>query len=205
MVMWQRSSTKITWLLILTNVIYFIYEIKMMGLNTIISGRETSQALLQYGAGLGVVDLTDQKYRLLTSMFMHASLDHIGSNMLTLFIFGRALEWRFGAVRYLIIYFISGIVGNIASSLINPNVVSVGASGAIFGVIGGLTISAFLTPKQTAIALGPMVFMVIWNLYDGFSDPSIDMLAHLGGLVSGVTLATLFIILEAIFHLGKDH
>ncbi len=195
----QIFQIKVTLFLIFVNFVYFVYEIKKVGFNPMVNGKESPSSLVKCGAGCGIIDLTTQKYRLFTSMFMHASLNHIASNMITLFIFGRALEIRFGSIRYLVIYFITGLIGNIVSSFIHPKTVSVGASGAIFGVVGSLIICALFTPHKTLVDFGYMVLTVGWNLYAGFSDSSIDMTAHISGLIAGILFALIFIILEGNF------
>ena len=136
-------------------------------------------------------------YRLFTSMFLHFGMAHLANNMLVLFVIGDNLERAVGKARYLLIYFLSGIGGNLLSCYLDYQdgsmSVSAGASGAIFGVMGAMLYVLLvnhgrledLTVRQIAIMAG-------FSLYFGFTSSGVDNAAHIGGLVSGFVLALLF-------------
>lgn len=131
-------------------------------------------------------------WQLFTSMFMHASILHVGLNMLSLFFVGRFVEILFGKWRYLVIYFLSGLIGNILYFFLVPDGSSVGASGAIFGVFGALGV--FYLMNRRSIGPGMFSNWLLWlslNLVLGLTAPGINILAHIGGLVSGMLLAFL--------------
>jgi membrane associated rhomboid family serine protease len=143
-------------------------------------------------------------WELLTAMFMHENLLHLGLNMLSLFFVGRFVEILFGKWRYLVIYFVSGLLGNLlvfviyqanlfpSTSLFYENGV-LGASGAIFGIFGALGI--FYILNRRSIGPGMLSNWVIWlslNLVFSFTA-GISLWAHIGGLVSGLIIALLLI------------
>ncbi len=127
-------------------------------------------------------------WRLLTATFLHGSLIHIFFNSYALFSLGPESERIYGTGRFLILYFLSGLAGSVASYLFSP-APAVGASGAIFGLIGGLGIFYYLS-RQALGNFGRqqvqgMVAIALINLFIGFSVPGIDNWGHMGGLVGG--------------------
>ncbi|MBI1377926.1 MAG: rhomboid family intramembrane serine protease [Frankiales bacterium] len=135
------------------------------------------------------VALYDQYYRLLTAMFLHGSLTHIAFNMLALWIIGPQLELLLGHVRYGVLYLVAGLGGSVASFWFSPpNIVGVGASGAIFGLMG----AAVVVARKLDLDLRPFLWIIVLNVVIGFVLPSIDWRAHLGGLVTGAVLGGLF-------------
>lgn len=128
-------------------------------------------------------------YRLVSSMFLHASLMHIVFNCLALRAFGRDIEIFFGKKKFLIVYFLSGIIGSLGSFLFSYRV-GVGASGAIFGLLGANLYLLTLNPKLYKRIYGTDVLSLIGiNLVIGFIVPNIDNAAHLAGLVGGYLAA----------------
>jgi len=135
----------------------------------------------------------DYPWMFVTSMFLHASVDHIFLNMLALLFFGSYLERVVGSRAFLCIYFVSGMIGNVGYMVTtnNPYVPALGASGAIYGIVGTL---AVLTPRLTVFVYGVlplpmMAFATLYGLLDfaGLPSPSgIAHGAHLGGLVVGL-------------------
>jgi membrane associated rhomboid family serine protease len=134
---------------------------------------------------IGVAD--GEYYRLVTSGFLHAGLMHIGFNMLALYWLGTPLEAMLGRWRYVLLYALSLLGGSVASYLFSPwNTLSVGASGAIFGLMGAFVVVAI---KQK-LDLRPFAVLIGLNLVIGFLPGfNIDWRAHLGGLVVGAALA----------------
>ncbi|MFX0188630.1 MAG: rhomboid family intramembrane serine protease [Candidatus Hodarchaeota archaeon] len=134
-----------------------------------------------------IVDI--ELWRLITSMFLHADVIHLFSNMVALLIFGAAVETNFRRYQYLIIYFLSGLIGNIFSLILLPlNVISLGASGAIFGLIGAVFIF-FAREDQSFILLG--LIYIIYFIIMSFA-PGINPWAHLFGLLGGVVFGYFF-------------
>lgn len=130
-------------------------------------------------------------YRLFTSMFLHANLYHIAFNMYALYILGPQVEKYFGKLKFLLIYLISGILGSLFSCVFMVSTsLSIGASGAIFGLFGSL---AYFTYKYRATlnnflrsSILPTVFI---NLILGFLLPNVDVSAHIGGLIGGILIS----------------
>lgn len=139
-----------------------------------------------------------QYWRLLTSVFLHSGISHIGSNLLVQILMGNAVERNLGHFRYLLLYLVSGIGGNVVSVLYDRaqgvNTYSVGASGAIFGVMGTLIILIIRGRKKLRRGSSLMIraaFAVFYAVYSGFTNPYTDNAAHLGGLAFGVLLGIL--------------
>ncbi len=148
------------------------------------------QVLVDMGALFGPYTvLKGEWWRLLTAMFLHGGMTHLLMNMFSLYIVGRGAEMYFDTKSYLSIYFFSGIIGGLVSLYIHPVSVGVGASGAIFGVFGAL--AGFFLAHRERIASHSKAFMkdfgviIAINLVIGLSIPSIDVSAHIGGLVVG--------------------
>ena len=128
-------------------------------------------------------------WQLFTSMFMHANLLHIGSNMVALFIFGIAAEQFFSKWEYLVIYLVSGLVGNLFSLFLLPlNTISLGASGAIYGLAGATFLIVIRTNRQFVLwILIYMAYMIIYSF-----TPGVDSWAHIFGFLAGLGLCYLF-------------
>jgi len=149
----------------------------------------TTRTLLSFGANYGPYVKNGDTWRLITSVFLHGGISHLIFNSIALLAFGNLVEQIFGKRNFLIIYFCSGISGSALSVTFNSNVVSVGSSGAIFGMLGGLVVYYFYVRKINSIyAKGNLYglgFMLLLNLFWGLSSPRIDNWAHLGGLIGG--------------------
>ncbi|MEW1612104.1 MULTISPECIES: rhomboid family intramembrane serine protease [unclassified Streptomyces] len=136
------------------------------------------------GSVAGVAE--GQWYRLVTSMFLHQEVWHIGFNMLALWMLGGPLEAALGRVRYLALYLLSGLAGNALMYLIAaPNQPSLGASGAVFGLFGA---TAVLTRRMN-YDMRPVLVLLALNLVFTFTVGGIAWEAHVGGLVAGVVIA----------------
>lgn len=150
-----------------------------------------TQMMLEWGANCGPLTLGGQWWRTATCMFLHFGLLHIGFNMYVLWQLGRLVERLTGNCGLLILYVATGIAASIASLAWNPTVVSAGASGAVFGVCGGLlgfiALRHDTIPKVVLMDLkSSLITFVIYNVAFGAVVPAIDMAAHLGGLVYGL-------------------
>lgn len=129
-------------------------------------------------------------WRLFTSMFLHADVFHIFSNMIALLLFGAAVENNYTKFEYLIIYFISGLIGNLFSLFLLPlNTISLGASGAIFGLIGAAFILFAIDGDKFLLFLG--LFYLAYFIFSSFA-PGINLWAHLFGLIGGIFFGYLF-------------
>ena len=153
-------------------------------------GSTNSQTLLKYGANLDVLVKNGEYYRLFTCIFLHIGIMHLLCNMYSLYIVGNSVENLFGKVKYLIIYFISGICGSILSLAFCHNTISAGASGAIFGLLGALLYFGYYYRAYLGSTIKNSVIQVILiNLIIGFMVPGISNAAHIGGLVGGILTA----------------
>ena len=131
-------------------------------------------------------------------MFLHFSFSHLLNNMVTLVFMGRNVELTVGKIRFLIIYFLSGLGGSVLSFAgelaTGEYVVSAGASGAIFGLTGALLALALINRGQAGqFSLRDMILMIVLSLYLGFTSQGVDNLAHVGGLIIGF-LVTIFVV-----------
>ncbi len=146
--------------------------------------------LVELGALFGPLSVLDaQWWRLLSAMFLHGGMTHILMNMFSLYLVGRSAERFFDFSSYLSIYLFSGLAGGLASLYMHPASVGVGASGAIFGLFGAL--AGFFLAHKEQLATHAKAFMkdfgviILLNLVIGLSIPSVDLSAHIGGLVAG--------------------
>jgi len=148
--------------------------------------------LILLGAKVNSLILNGEYYRLVTCMFLHGGLLHIGLNMYALYIIGPLIENIFGKKKYLAIYFISGILASIFSLIMSPDV-SIGASGAIFGLLGASLVFAVKMKDRIGKEFLVNIITVIGiNLIIGFTIPNVDIFAHVGGLIGGVISALIF-------------
>lgn len=130
-------------------------------------------------------------YRLLTPMLLHGHLLHLGLNMIVLWIYGPSLEQAYGTARFLAVYVVSGFCGGALSfAFASCGSVGVGASGAIFGVVGALLVHLYRRRRSTFVAgyLRDLTLFIGINLVFGFLFPGIDYFAHIGGLVAGAAI-----------------
>ncbi|GIM27493.1 membrane associated peptidase [Clostridium polyendosporum] len=180
-----EASSKITLILILVNAIIFITSVFLSGsLFDIDLG-----VLVFLGAKVNFLIERGQYYRLLTAMFLHGGLLHIAFNMYALYSLGNLTEQIYGKIKYLSIYFISGIFSTYVSYLFS-SAVSVGASGAIFGLLGATLV--FGLKEKNRIGKGfltNIISVVVLNIMIGLTTPNIDNFGHFGGLIGGIVMA----------------
>ena len=174
-------------LLIALNVLFFLYL-------DITGSSEDAYFMYTKGAMFAPAVLEDgEYYRLLTAMFMHFGIRHIMNNMLVLFVIGDNLERALGHVKYLIFYLLCGIGSNWVSMMAHSTdtmTVSAGASGAIFGVVGGLLYVVTANKGRLEdLSTRQLVIMIFFSLYLGYTSTGVDNIAHLSGLVIGFVLA----------------
>ncbi len=158
-------------------------------------GLDTAR-MLEYGAAFTPYILEGEYYRLFTSMFLHFNLQHLVSNMIMLVFLGDYLERFVGKARYLAIYLIGGLGGNLLSMgwelRTGEMAVSAGASGAVFAVVGGiLALLIVHRGKLADLTLRRVALMAILSVAYGFSSYGINNAAHIGGLIAGFLTALL--------------
>lgn len=187
-----------TFVLIAINVAVYLAEIASGP-----GGLSTPGASLVVNYGLfGPSVASGEWYRLLTGAFLHASLLHIGFNMVALYFLGRLLEPAIGTPRFVAVYVASLFGGAFGALLLSPDALTYGASGAIFGIFG----AAFVIARgrgfdSVARTIG---VILLFNLAISFGDPHISLGGHLGGLVAGVVCA-LAIVAGERGRLGQRH
>lgn len=178
----------VNYALIAINVVYFLFL-------EIVGSSEDTKIMIQYGAVFLPEVLGKKEYwRLLTAMFMHFGIQHISNNMLILFVLGGYLERALGRIRYLIFYIVCGVGANIICLVKDLSkrelVVSAGASGAIFGVIGGLLYVVMVNRgKLEDLSSTQLIIIILFSLYFGFTTADVSNVAHIAGLLVGVLMA----------------
>lgn len=140
-------------------------------------------------------------YRMITSMFLHFGWEHLFNNMLVLGLAGNQLEKKIGTIKFLILYFLSGIMGNLISNFgyawQGIQAVCAGASGAIYGVLGAILIQLCFQ-KHGRRQLSPIriIFLLLMSFYLSVTEGTVDYYAHTGGFLMGILLGALFAFLE---------
>lgn len=140
-----------------------------------------------------------QWWRLITSMFLHADADHLAGNMLMLYMAGELVEKYMGKTRFVILYFFSGISGSLLYAAYEFTtgryVDSIGASGAVFGLIGALLVIVIRNGgSYEDITTGRMGFMIAYMIYMGLRTSNVNNAAHIGGLLSGMMLTVFYML-----------
>ncbi|QSS98959.1 rhomboid family intramembrane serine protease [Pontibacillus sp. ALD_SL1] len=175
----------LTYLFIAMNILMFV----VLELN---GGSQDTSTLIEYGAKFNPLIVEGEWWRIVSSMFLHIGIAHILLNMLALYYLGNAVERMFGSVRFFAIYFVSGIIGGLASFALSQNVAA-GASGAIYGLFGALLFFGLIYKKLFFRTMGSSIIgILIINIVFSFAIPQVDIGAHLGGLVGGF-LASSFV------------
>jgi rhomboid protease GluP len=188
----QSPSFPVTIALIAMNALVFA----IMVVSGVSAFLPTRQQAIAFGADFGPLVFGGQWWRLVTSMFVHFGIIHIGLNMWCLWNLGRAAEILMGRSSYLLAYFASGIFGSIAGVYWHPLSAGAGASGAIFGMAGVLVTFVYLkkTPAHLQInkkMLSSLGSFIVYNLIIGASIPGISNAGHVGGLVMGAVVGVL--------------
>lgn len=187
----QKSANLV--LVVVTVLVFFVMQFWEKSTTEGTFYGHTAAFLLEHGALYGPSVRQGEWYRLVTHMFLHSDVWHLGNNMLILFCLGNALEHYVGKISYVAIYFFSGILAGLGSVVYNTtSTVSVGASGAVFGVVGAM---AWLVLKAKGKLQGftgsRMMIFILLSVYAGFVDQGVDNAAHVAGLISGFLLAML--------------
>jgi membrane associated rhomboid family serine protease/Tfp pilus assembly protein PilF len=192
---WQRTvagGMGLTQVLVFLNVAVYL----AMGISGISISNPPSPALIRWGANYGPLTFSGEWWRLITYNFLHGGLLHIAFNMWCLWDLGALCESLYGTWTFGVLYLISGVAGGLASVGFHPARLSVGASGAIFGLAGALMagyyFGEFSMPKIMVQArLRSILIFVAYNIVLGGISGSTDNMCHLGGLVAGVICGAL--------------
>ncbi len=180
----KKKTPIITYLLILINVIVF-------AITYIYGSGIEPNVLVKFGGLISTSNYSFNLSRIFTSMFLHVSIVHLILNMYSLYVLGPQLESFYGKFKFLIIYLVSGIAGNLLTlPLLQSNVVSVGASGAIFGLMGSLLYFGYHYRVYLGTVIKSQIIpLIVLNLLIGFLATSINNFAHIGGLVGGILIS----------------
>jgi membrane associated rhomboid family serine protease len=165
-------------LVVINVVVYALTAYQGLGINT------PGGKIFENWALVGVLVDNGDWWRLVTAMFLHAGILHLAFNMLALYWLGSVVEEAIGTRYYVLLYFVSGLAGS-AGALVfsNPLAITVGASGAIFGVMGALLILEY---RATGSLAGQAMTLIVVNLAITFAIPGISKGGHLGGLLGGI-------------------
>jgi len=172
-----RSPGIVTMTLIAINVGIYLFQLAGGA-----SVNANSGWIFEHGALFGPLVAQGDWYRLISAAFLHYGPIHLGMNMLALWWIGRPLEHYLGPVRYVLLYLVAGLAGSAGALIANPTGVTVGASGAIFGILGAAIV---LERQQTYVLGGSAITLLVVNLAFTFAVPGISIGGHLGGLAGG--------------------
>jgi len=173
----------VTTILIALNVLIFLFGIFFGARDFLIN------AFAVYGPFVREGDF----YRLITGIFLHADILHLGFNMYSLYVIGSQIESFFGKTKFILIYLFSGLMGSLLSILLNGNVPSIGASGAIFGLLGSMLYFGYYYRVYLGNTLtSQIVPIILVNLLIGFTTSGIDNFGHIGGLIGGFLITMAF-------------
>lgn len=175
---WPAPRPLLTYALMAVNVIVWAV--------TDIAGRGDPQALIRFGAKYDVLIWSGQYWRLVTPIFLHAGLVHLLLNTYALYSLGVGVEYLFGRGRFLAIYLVAGVISTVTSLIFSPSL-SVGASGAIFGLFGAFVYFAIANRRRIGRGVWSSILPpLLINLGFGLVNPGIDNYAHVGGLLGGL-------------------
>jgi Uncharacterized membrane protein (homolog of Drosophila rhomboid) len=187
-----RENYVVTPIIMMLNILVFI----VMVVNGVHFMEPDAETLYNWGGNFGIQTVQGEYWRLTSCMFLHAGVLHLLMNMYALVSVGVFLEPLIGKARFLTAYFVTGIVAGMASIYTHPQIVSVGASGAVFGMYGVYVslLTTNLISKEVRKAMLPSMGVYIgYNLIYGMKE-GIDNAAHIGGLVSGFVIGYLFLL-----------
>ncbi|UJF14888.1 rhomboid family intramembrane serine protease [Jeotgalibaca sp. MA1X17-3] len=182
----SSKNPNMTYLLLAIQIIVFI-------LMTFSGGSTNSYTLIFFGAKFNPAIVAGQYWRFITPMFLHIGFTHILMNSITLYFLGAEIERIYGSFRFLIIYLLGGIMGNVMSFAFS-NSLSAGASTSLFGLFAAAIVLGRMYPDNYAIRHMAQGFtiLIVLNFITGLTSSSIDNWGHLGGAIGGA-LSALFI------------
>ena len=171
----------ITYFLIAVNIIFYVVPMLL--------GSDVYQYIIDAYCIHGPSIRAGQYYRLLTGIFLHGSIVHLLFNCYALYVLGGQIESFFGKFKYIIIYLFSGLTGSLLSITLSGNVGSIGASGAIFGLMGSLLYFGYHYRVYLGnVIKSQIVPLILLNLAIGFISSGIDNWGHIGGLIGGIVI-----------------
>ncbi len=178
-------------------------------LASILANSEDPNVLIAFGAKYNPAIQAGQYWRLIMPVFLHADISHVGLNMLNFLLLGLIVERIFGHLRFVLIYLLTGVISILASFIFAPQEISVGASGAIFGLVGAYSVFILVHRQafryQGIIALAWLILVIGINLGLGFVIPGVDNYMHVGGLFSGCLLGWFFTPFYRVNPVGVTH
>lgn len=186
----EFRKAPLTMLLVILNVVVFLM-VEFTGLS------QDTGHMLNWGAAYPpLITEGGEWYRLFISMFLHFGIEHLINNMLVLFVLGSRLERAAGHLKFLVIYLLGGLLGNLFSLYLELKqmdwAVSAGASGAVFAVMGAMIFVVLRNRgKLEDLSAKQILIMAVFSLYFGFASSGVDNGAHLGGLLAGFLLAVM--------------
>jgi membrane associated rhomboid family serine protease len=178
------TNALVTKTLIAANVLIYLIEASQGG-----GINSPGGSLVQKWALFGPAVAQGDWWRLITAAFLHASVIHIALNMYVLWIIGPPVEHYLGRARFLALYFVSGLAGSAGALVLTPLAVTVGASGAIFGILGALLIIEWQTTGRLA---GNAMTWIVINLALSFVISNVSIGGHIGGLIGGILVTLAF-------------
>lgn len=187
----ELKKAPVTALLMLVNVLVFL-AVEFSG------GSQDTANMIKWGAAYTPLILENGEiYRIFTSMFLHFGIEHLLNNMLVLFVLGQRLEPTVGKIRFLLIYLLGGVGGNMISFYMEASggeaTVSAGASGAVFAVMGAMIYVLLRNKGRVKDLSARQIFvMAVFSLYFGFASSGVDNAAHVGGMLCGFFAAIIF-------------
>ena len=158
----------------------------------------SSTALLECGALTNAEPFVLQRWRYITSMFMHGSFDHMLFNSFSLFVFAPPLEKRIGSIKYFILYIVAGVIGNLLTVLyydaLGTYTISVGASGAIYGIYGAFLYAALFCKRYMDAQSKKIIYILLaFGIVSSLFLSHVNQVAHFGGLGTGFLMGSLFL------------
>ena len=177
--LFAKKDPVITKILITINIVIFVLQL-VLGWDVVAN----------FGANYAPFVKSGKFYVLITSMFIHGNLIHLLFNMYALYIIGPQVESFYGKIKYLAIYFGSGILGALLSDIFLQNSISVGASGAIFGLLSSIVYFGYHYRAYLDTVIRSQIMpLIIFNIFLGIVIPNIDTFCHIGGLIGGVLVS----------------
>lgn len=177
--LFAKKDPIMTKILITINIVIFVLQL-VLGWDVVAN----------FGANYAPFVKSGKFYVLITSMFIHGNLIHLLFNMYALYIIGPQVESFYGKIKYLAIYFGSGILGALLSDIFLQNSISVGASGAIFGLLSSIVYFGYHYRAYLDTVIRSQIMpLIIFNIFLGIVIPNIDTFCHIGGLIGGVLVS----------------
>ena len=193
----MRRFPPVVLAVVTANVVVFFWEVAsgaFLSSKAMIEAGVAGTTLIDAGALVRTEVMAGEWWRMVTATFLHGGVSHLIGNMVVLYIVGMACEHAFGASRMALVYFGSGLAGSTLSLIASPGP-SVGASGAVFGVVAAVVVTLYRHQKHFYIRDKRIGFVLAawaaWQLLTGFLTPFVDNFAHLGGLIGGAVAALL--------------